>query len=79
MGQLLKKYFTSVPVISEGLMHVAAWYHGTRDQSSRNAGNKFRLARPPNIAKFRRAPTKSVRDIFCEKILLPGKVGQSSP
>jgi len=30
--------------ISEGLMHVAAWYHGTQDQSSRNSGNKFRLA-----------------------------------
>jgi len=34
----------------------------------------------PNIAKlFRRAPTKSVRDIRCGKILLPGKIGQSLP
>ena len=33
----------------------------------------------PNIAKFRRASTKSVRDILSGKILLPVKVGQSSP
>jgi len=33
----------------------------------------------PNVVKFRRALTKSVRDIRCRKILLPGKVGQSSP
>jgi len=33
----------------------------------------------PNVAKFRRAPTKGVRDIRCGKNLYPGKVGQSSP
>ena len=33
----------------------------------------------PNTVKFRRAPTKSVRDIRCGKILLPGKIGQSLP
>jgi len=32
-----------------------------------------------NVVKFRRASTKRVRDIRCEKILLPRKVVQSSP
>ena len=48
------------------------------DQRSRNSGNKFRLARSPKLAKFRHAPTKSVQDIRCGKILHPEKVGQSS-
>ena len=50
------------------------------DQSSRSSENKFRLhGRTPNAAKVRCAPTKGVRDIRCGKLLLPGKVGQSSP
>jgi len=38
-----------------------------------------RMGQTPNVAKFRRIPTTSVQDIPCGKILLPGKVGQSSP
>jgi len=33
----------------------------------------------PNAAKFRCAPTRSVQDIRCRKLLLPGKVNQNSP
>ena len=47
--------------------------HGITDQSSRNSGNKFRLTRPYNTAKFRRGPTKSVRNVRCGKTLLPEK------
>jgi len=36
------------------------------------------IGQTPNTAKFYRAPTKSVQDICCGKILLPGKVGHSS-
>jgi len=69
MGKLSKKPLYKC--ISVGLMHVAAWYHGTSpDQSSQNSGNKFKLA---NVGKCRRVLTKSVRDIRCRKILLPGK------
>jgi len=73
--KVVEKTTLAYKCISEGRMRVAAWYHGTPDQSSRNSGNKFRLPDPYNVAKFRRAPTKSVRDIRCEKwkILLPGK------
>ena len=40
---------------------------GPPQQSSRNSGNKFRLAmQTRNAAKLRCAPTKSVRDIRCE-------------
>jgi len=38
--------------ISERLMHVAAWYHGTLGQSSRNSKNKFRLTRLPTLPNF---------------------------
>jgi len=50
--------------ISEGLMQVAAWFHGTPEQSSRYSANKFLLARPPTRPNFV-APTKSVRDHVC--------------
>ena len=46
------------------------------DQSARNLGNTFRLASPQDV-KFRRAPTKSVQDVPCGKLLLPGKLGKS--
>jgi len=36
------------------------------------------IGQTPNSAKFRRASTKSVRDIRSGKILLPEKVGQIS-
>jgi len=49
------------------------------DQSSPNSGTKHRLARPPNSAKFRKAQTRSVRDIRCRKFVVAGKVYQSSP
>jgi len=51
---------------------------GPRTKIQRNSGNKFPLARPltrPNFVTLR----QKVRDIRCGKILLPGKVGQSSP
>jgi len=32
--------------ISKGLMHVAAWYHGTRGPKFTKFGSKCRLARP---------------------------------
>jgi len=38
--------------ISKGLMHVAEWYHWTPKQSSRNSGNKFRLASPLTLPNF---------------------------
>jgi len=68
--------------ISEGLMHVAAWGLGlSRDPRTKvHEITGIRFDWPyPNTAKFRRAPTKSVRDIRSGKILLPGKIGQSSP
>ena len=65
--------------ISEGLMHVAPWYHGTPDQCSGNSGNKASIGQTPNAAKFRCTPTKSARAIPCGKFLLPRKVSQSSP
>ena len=46
---------------------------GPPDQSSPNSGNKCRLARPPNAAKFRHPPTRNVRDIRCRKFVLPEK------
>ena len=38
--------------IGEGLMHDAAWYRGIPDLSSRNSGNKCRLARPLTLPNF---------------------------
>ena len=60
--------------ISEGLMHVAAWGLGLSWHLQTKVHETIRFDWPdPNIAKFRRAATKSVRDIRCGKILLPGK------
>lgn len=42
-------------------------------------GISFSLAVAHNITKFHRAPTNSVRDISCGKVLLPGKVVQVHP
>jgi len=45
--------------------------HGIKrppEQSSRNSGNKFRLTRPPNAAKFCRAPSRTVRDIHFKNL-----------
>ena len=76
-GEFVKK--TLYRCISEGLMHVAAWYHGTPDQSSRNSGNKFPLA---IAVKFRCAPTKmcdiSLEEEFCSPEKL-AKVHPKSP
>ena len=55
-------------------MHVAAWGLGLSRDPQTKVHEIVRFDWPdPNIAKCRRAPTKSVRDIRCEKILLPGK------
>jgi len=65
MGKLWKK--TLYKCITEGLMHVNVWYHGTPGSKS----TKFAymsIGQTHNAAKFRCAPTKSVRDIRCEKI-----------
>jgi len=64
---------------SEGLiMHVAACYHGTTDQSLRNSGNAFRLTNSLTLLNF-----VALRQKVCEiplwKMLLPGKICQSSP
>jgi len=73
MGTLSKKLLYKC--ISKGLMHVTAWYHGTLGSIAQN----------PNAAKFRCTSltpvTKCVWDyeIYCQKILVPGKVGQKSP
>jgi len=69
--------------ISEGLMHVAAWYRQTRiaepsDQSSRNLGNKCRLARSITVPNFVALRHKCTRDPL-SKICASGKVDQSSP
>ena len=47
--------------ISEVLMHVAQWYHWTPEQSSRNSGNKFRLASPLTLPNF-----VALRQKLCE-------------
>jgi len=49
----MKPFYKCSPT-SEGLLHVAAWYHGTPDQSSRNSGNKLKvwLARFPTLTNF---------------------------
>jgi len=66
--EVVENHFTG-----EGLMHVGAWIAGMpADQNSQNSENKFRLA-TPNTAKFRRAPTESVRDIVVEKFCSPEK------
>jgi len=75
-GEVVEK--TLYKCTSEGMMHVAAWYHGTPGPKFTNVWNKFRLVRPLTLPIFV-ALTKSVRGIRCRKILLPGKVGQSSP
>jgi len=64
--------------ISERLMHVVAWYHGTPDRSSGNLGNKYRLARPVTLPNFV-ALRQNVQNIRYGKGLLPRKVNQSSP
>ena len=53
--------------ISEGPMHVAAWYRGTRGP------NFIKIGQTPNAAKFHFAPTRSVRDIRCLKSVLSEK------
>ena len=62
---------------SKGLIDVC------RLMISRNPRTKVNEIRRINFdwpdPKFRRAPTKSVRDVRCEQTLLPGKIGQSSP
>ena len=62
--------------ISGGLMHVAAWYHGTPGPKFTKFAEWVSIGQTPNATKYRRAPTKSMRGIRCGKILLPGKVGQ---
>jgi len=49
---------------------------GPPDQSSRNPGNKFRLARPLMRSMLLRSDKKSVK-YPCGKILPPTKVGKS--
>jgi len=61
--------------VSEGLMHVAARYHGTPTPNSRN---KCRLARPPNCQILSSSDKKCARYPLA-KICAPEKVGQSSP
>ena len=63
--------------ISEGLMQVAAWYHGSSDQSSQNLGNNCQLTRPltrPNFVILRQEAWHPLL-----KICHPGKMDQSSP
>ena len=57
MGKLSKNHFFKC--ISEGLMHVAAWYHGNSRSKFTKFGNKLRLATP------RCVPTKSVHSKRC--------------
>ena len=61
--------------ISEGRMHIAAWYHGPPppDQRSRNSGNMCRLARPLTLPNFVALRQKNVRDVLCRKCCFPEK------
>ena len=51
---------------------VAAWYHGTPGQSSRNSGNTLRLARPPTRPNFVALRQKEC-EIFAVKHFRPRK------
>ena len=64
---------------SEGLIYVAAWYHGTPGPKFTKFGEQVSFGQIPKVAKFRRAPTKSVRDIHCGKMLLPEKQAKVHP
>jgi len=65
--------------ISEILMHVAALYRGTPDQSSRNSRNKFRLARPPRLQNFVALRQKVSKISVVEKICFPEKYTKVHP
>ena len=67
---LINKY----KCISEGLIKLLHGVTGPQNQSSRNTCNKCQLARPYH-AKFRCTTTRSVRDIPCQKHVLPKKSG----
>ena len=51
---------------------------GPPDQSSRNSGSKFRLAKPPTTQILSRS-NKKVCEISVVEKIAPGKVGQSLP
>jgi len=68
-GEVVKNHFTSgnmhqsfidalYKYISEGLMHVATWYHGTPGP---NSGNKFCLAKRLMLPNFVTSDKKCVR------------------
>jgi len=57
--------------ISEGLMHVAAWYCMTPRPKFTKFSEYMSIGQTPNIAKFCHTPTKKVRDIHCGKFVLP--------
>jgi len=59
--------------ISEGLMHVAAWYRGTPGSKFTKFGEQVFISQTHKATKFRRDPTRSV-----SKIYVPEKVDQSS-
>ena len=72
-GDVIKKLLYKC--IIKGLMHVAARYHGTLGS----------IGQTSNAAKFRCTSLTPVTkcvwnyEIYCQKILVPGKVGQKSP
>jgi len=75
---LSKKHFTSVGLSVKGWCMSPHGIMGPPEQTSRNSGN-VSIGQMPNVTKFRRVPTKNVRDIRCGKILLPGKVVRIHP
>ena len=69
-------------IISEGLMHVAAWYRmnpGLKFTKFTKFGECVSIGQTPNAFKFLPAPTRRVRDIRCRNFFLPRKVDQISP
>jgi len=63
-------------------MHVAAWYRRTHGLKFTKIGELVSKSQTPNAAKFRRVPTKSVPDIWFQKMLTSvgrEKLNQSLP
>jgi len=58
--------------ISEGLMHIAAEYHGTPEKVHEICA-KVSSGQTHNAAKFRCASRKRVRGIPCETFCFPEK------
>ena len=66
-------------IISDGLMHVAAWHRRTPETKFTKFGEEMSIGQTTNHAKFRGDRLRNVRDIRDQIFVLPEKVGQNSP